>query len=851
MAVRDPDQVAMLDTAPVQELEPPTEVWATGVASARSPAPAPPIAARPPQSRALPPPQTWRDQTWSRAALPDTGLGLFGLRELPPVGRDRERDQLWATLTAMAQGRSSVVVVRGDSGSGKSHLARWFREAAQECGAALGVGARHYRETDGQCGLSEMLRRRMRLHGLSPQESWDRIRQHLRHASGPGPLWLRCAQLIAPRIDLRAAPFSTERERHLILAECLDHLARGHGWIAQLDGAHWAPECFAFAQTMLGRREACVVILTVPPTVDASVQRALDTVLEKGAKLIELGPLSDEEMTNLVANTLPLAQELRLRIVATASGNPLIATQTLANWIRAGRITSGTAGHRMVRTANQPTARSAGQSAQWTPDQQLAVAALAALGPSVDRSEWHQVCLELGVEVGGALETQLLEWGVLVPTYGGWRVAHASQLDELRSLTDPLGLEARCHAACARVLLTDTPEEKLRVARHHLEAGERAIALRLMCLAAQTLFDLGQETSAYRILHTRRACLEGPEADADAAMLEMKCAVATGDLATAWQWLDRARQLAPQNLVLAIGEVNLLNKEKKHARAAEVARTVVGRAQAVGDDAVEAIARAGLGTALARQGRFREARHALDQAVDFCRMHGADRALNLALSSRVVVAMNLGDNDAQCDADMEEGIAVAARLGNLRNIGAKLILAGERQRKRGNLGRALSLYLDAHERLQRVDPAAAAIAATNLVLTCLAQGDVQAATHWLASAEPALDNEVFQDLLDIQRFAIHLMKGEPAKAYWHAQEKLRQDWDLAWILEVAGRAALEGPNDELARLALQRASQIWRSQGDIERANELHRLLGVLDSGTLPMDLAAVHELMTEEEDPA
>ncbi len=77
--------------------------------------------------------EDWRGETGPRLLDPQR-LGLAALRTMPLVGREEERDRLWALLRDLTE--VTVVCVTGGDGSGKSHLGRWFCTRAEELGAA-------------------------------------------------------------------------------------------------------------------------------------------------------------------------------------------------------------------------------------------------------------------------------------------------------------------------------------------------------------------------------------------------------------------------------------------------------------------------------------------------------------------------------------------------------------------------------------------------------------------------------------------------------------------------------------------------------------------------------------------
>lgn len=75
---------------------------------------------------------------WTERPQPEPGAyGLFGLRELPPIGRADERARIWESLLEVRKtGEARLIAIRGASGLGKSRLAQDLVERAHEVGLA-------------------------------------------------------------------------------------------------------------------------------------------------------------------------------------------------------------------------------------------------------------------------------------------------------------------------------------------------------------------------------------------------------------------------------------------------------------------------------------------------------------------------------------------------------------------------------------------------------------------------------------------------------------------------------------------------------------------------------------------
>jgi serine/threonine protein kinase/tetratricopeptide (TPR) repeat protein len=87
-------------------------------------------------------PDRWQDgvpHTRPRS-LVAAGLGLVSLRRPRTVGRERERDLLWARLSqVVGHCRGDALLVWGPPGAGARQLVRWLAERAHELGAARGL----------------------------------------------------------------------------------------------------------------------------------------------------------------------------------------------------------------------------------------------------------------------------------------------------------------------------------------------------------------------------------------------------------------------------------------------------------------------------------------------------------------------------------------------------------------------------------------------------------------------------------------------------------------------------------------------------------------------------------------
>src|SRR4030095_12483953 len=92
-----------------------------------------------------PTPTAWRRAHASppRVQMFGAGLALYGLRALPLVSRECERDRLWSLLDDAERGRLRVALLEGPAGTRERRPAGWVWEGAHERGRALPLRAVH------------------------------------------------------------------------------------------------------------------------------------------------------------------------------------------------------------------------------------------------------------------------------------------------------------------------------------------------------------------------------------------------------------------------------------------------------------------------------------------------------------------------------------------------------------------------------------------------------------------------------------------------------------------------------------------------------------------------------------
>jgi serine/threonine protein kinase/tetratricopeptide (TPR) repeat protein len=752
--------------------------------------------------------------------LVGAGLGLSGLRDPPLVARGPERDRLWAQLGAVYASRTPrLVALRGPRGVGKTRLADWLSQRADELALAEVVHVPHHQGVDGA------LTRVLRLGGLSPEDRRTRAERVVTELGAS-----------AVAVALVGAVAGGERrlgpaERWGALRVVLELRCRRRPVLVWLRDAALASDALGFAAALLSERLPVLVGLDLdddePPVDVDGLARLLAT---PGAEVLDLAPLSGHALQAL-GEGLGLEAPLAAAVASRASGVPLFAVQLVQDWVQRGALVAGGAGFVLApgETGRIPDAL----HALWTsrvralgPHAEAALQVAAALGSTFELSAWEHACAALGRPLPADLVDGLLVQRLARRTDGGLVFVHALLRESLlRSL--PADEVAAVHRACAAGRAT-LPREGARlsgIGAHLFAAGdlEQAFAVSLECYRvsdhAGNIYDATDAiTRAEQILTTLRV----PDTDARwaevytrRAILELSRGRPTEAYARASQaeWAarrtDRAEHLVESLRVQAVSCSMLGRTEPAEAAAAEcllLARTHglgawVGRAyNTLGD--------------LARlTGRLDEALTAFRAAAehpDASRITQAD-----AWVGQGACHVQRGElNAAERCYRAAEPLVANDSVGAAVNSGL-----GEVARKRGRYDEACVHYARAIERLALLGADRAVVPSMNLALVHLARGawaEARALVEPLqarlrASGRKALASAC-SALLATCAAADGDADGFTARCgeVTRVREKGFTDADMGWALERAGELWADAGRADLARVAFSEALEHLR-----------------------------------------
>jgi len=478
-------------------------------------------------------PPTWRRAGPTRRSLQllGAGLGLYGVRTIPMVGRAPERDRLWQALTRVHSSREAQgVVIRGSAGTGKSRLANWLCLRAHEVGASTVLRARFSENDAPEEPLRRMLTRHLHLSGSDEpdailtgwMEFWGTQHEEVAHS-------LRT--LVSP--EGRATVDASSR--HAMLRMALEEVARERPVVVWLDDVQWGLDGLLFARSILEsqaiRPTPILLVLTVRDEALAGSEQEEQHLEElsrhPGTDTLLLRPLGRADRARLVQELLGLEPALGAAVEERSGGNPLFAVQLVGDWVQRGMLVPGEHGFELA--PGQSLHIPADLTAVWSERIAQVLDLLprqarwmweraAVLGHDVNLLEWQRVCDDpsgrkrargvptenpQNATIRRELVERMKQSRLAETTDSGWLFGHGLLQETLRAEARQLGRWREHNRACARMLDNDLRDETAeRLGRHLLEAFEvdRAIEPLLRGIRHRRL-TVGTR-SALHLVHT-------------------------------------------------------------------------------------------------------------------------------------------------------------------------------------------------------------------------------------------------------------------------------------------------------------------------------------------------------------
>jgi tetratricopeptide (TPR) repeat protein len=761
--------------------------------------------------------------------LAGAGLGLWGLRPVPFVGRQAERDRLWRELGAVRRdGRARAVLLHGAAGSGKSRIAEWIAERAHETGAATVLEAVHSPMAGPAEGLPRMVARFLRCQGLQGDALAAQAERTLRRlGSEDAAEALGLARLMGGGDASGAGEAQSTAERHALVARLLRRAARERPVIVVLDDVQWGRDALAFCARALRDAEPLPALFLLTAREEALAGRADETALlasviaSPGASRLPLAPLPAADHRRLVEQLLGLDSALVRQVEERTEGNPLFAVQLVGDWVQRGVLQAGPGGFVLPAGETAPLPEDIHQV--WAEhihsvlrDRPLAyrtaLEVAAALGLAVERGEWVAACRAAGVEPPAGLIDTLARRRLARRTDEGYSFVHGMLRESVERLAREGGRWTAHHLACAEVLRPRYAAGERgaaeRLARHLLVAERPAQAVDPLLRAAAER----RQTSDYPRAHV---LLERRDREMDAAglpvtdprrgegwVLRARVFLHEGRLDAVSEWAGRARREAE-----AHGWTRALSESLRLLGDAARRRGDLDPAAALYQDCVALLGRLddphgvagslwGLGDVHRQRGRLDEAQGCFVRSRElYQRIHDAHGVADHSIGE-ADVAWQRGDLRRAAE-HYGRAMELFRALGNRYGVARSLNGLGEVDRSAGRLAEARGRYEEALRLLDLVQSADALFPRVNLGFVALAARQWDEARSLLLPVVDELQGLGWRGLLTTVHAA--LLAGEAVRGDWEAWDtrfaqaalgaQSTLEPDLAWALTLAGEVA--------------------------------------------------------------
>lgn len=816
----------------------------------------------------VPPPSvpSWRrdvDLALSPAEqrLIGAGLGLFGLRRVPFIGRVIERDRLWATLSSARAGANHVVVVRGPAGIGRSRLLQWFGERAAEVGASTTLWGSHAPAPGPLDGLFGAMARALRLR-LTPDEDVAAIlRTTLRALDDDDVHTLANALGGDPMgsIDRRA-------ERFAAVIRGLRLVARNRPVVLILDDAQWGEDALAFAQRLVATEPAprgCGLIAVLGLSDEAAaeradIQREVDRlVVSDVVTTIPLLPLSLRDHRLLVDHLLGLEPRLADEIATRTAGNPRFAVDLVGALVERGSLEHGPGGFVLRRgeVVDIPdsvhaawAARLERLLAQMPPTAREALEIGAVLGDDGDTPDWIGVCERAGIPDAAAIVGSLVDvlerarFVVVDPTQGSaLRFAHTMLRESMMRLAREGGRLASHHQIVAAWLgQRGQRDDDARRARHLLAAADFAAALPVLFAAVDEALRADGSVRAGQLVDETFSALDrAGVADDDprrlrAIALRARVLAEAGRYDESAMWAGLVGAEAPRAARLDAQRARAVVAARKGELDASVAAYQELLVIATGDEGEEdsdAVDDALLGLADAHyyQGRLKDADSVFSRALGRMQERGDDGAVAVCLWNLASVALWRGDPPAARACVLRAGVlARSERLPTL--LGLTRNALGDIERVAGDPADARRHYDEARAALARAGSGKVRTVEVNQGLCALADGHLDDAVAIAERTLPLCSRAGEQVLLSLCHGILAVAAARAAEwsvadahlqAFLVPQQHGLVDGEHALLAEAFAKEALRHGETWRAGVAITTARDVWTA---LEREDRVQAL---------------------------
>ncbi len=297
-----------------------------------------------------PPPVEPPDETSGEASL-RASIELYAHREIPILGRQRERSALWSLARRTREsGQPGVALIIGEAGAGKTRLVESVVRALEEGGWAEALPVRYQRGAPASSGMQGASLQLISPWGEAEEQTRERLERWFERllpgfpAAVVAELGAKAAHSPGHAHDGSDASWHTQLVQWVLNTRCRRGLT-----VLVVEDAHLSEEpaegldipVRLMNRAELGQPAPVLVICTLrSEAMDASLElrRRVELLCSRGAERIDVPRLDRQAMEQLLASSLDLTAELREVVASRCEGNPLLARLLITTWASQGML---------------------------------------------------------------------------------------------------------------------------------------------------------------------------------------------------------------------------------------------------------------------------------------------------------------------------------------------------------------------------------------------------------------------------------------------------------------------------------------------------------------------------------
>ena len=807
-------------------------------------------------------PMTWRSEWQPRTHIHGAGLGLWGLRGVALVGRQEERDQLWACLQrSIVSNQPVLALVDGPHGVGKSTMMQWLSERAYETGQAQTLSFPASSGADGLARIGAMLSDHFRIDGLQREEAVDRVQAALGHLGDDARSTAAAlAQLsrpdeIEPSDSGLQVHFDSMAERLTLLCWYLDKLASARPVILILEDIHQDAMAASVVRHILDAVSGAVLCVASVQSLDlASSPKVahLDGLINHTqSHTVALQQLQGAERIALLRELLGLDPALAAHVEKQTGGNPQFAVQLVGHWIARDKLIVGERGFTL-----RPGIRAIAPDSMFemwdkrfealcedAPDDEIFGVELAAvLGHTFRRTAWHRALTLASLEVPEPLLEKMARLRLITRSASTdtMAFAHAMFRTAILKRIERFGRRAQWTSIAADALTDDRRSIALR-ARLLAMSGRVQEAISPLAQAVEEEIETGTRGGARELFRIREELVATMDIDPRSQTAFVSALLGWNLMETR---AERMEHIAShfQHLhdwAIELGDHHSQSRILRSYAFSHFDKGDMDTGMRLLDQALHIAERTdapswtlclyAMAAMQSRRGKFEEAKRTTQRMLEVADARGETVRSAQAYSHLSEIALQTHAYDEASELIQKVRVQYES-IGSRKGIAITALSEGEIHRARGDLEAAILSYKEAMERGENCENSVALDARINLGITYVASGE-------LAQAKQEFNAALSRDGKDLQVYTmtairLGLINCLIAEGNWtqttHELDEVDAiftstkmvDRDFAHLATLAAQKAQAANQTRIARRAWRMAMVQWERLGQDMRAEE-------------------------------